>query len=314
MSKANIVPVQEAFHSIRVASQRTGLSGHVIRIWEKRYGAVEPARTESKRRLYSDQEVARLRLLKEVTQSGHSIGTVARLSEDQLRKLLSETTVRLLPSSASEVHRTDQEWIASCMRFVKSLDQDGLTHELRDAFLEFGHQGFLVRIAAPLAQALGTAWQQGEITAAHEHFASAHLKHFLNDRSRYASPHPAAPSILIGTPSGQIHELGATIAAAAAANAGWKTLYLGTNLPAAEMASAAIQNKCCAVALSVVYPEADPQVSSELTALRRYLPPSIKIVVGGRAARSYSDVLTEIQAHQVEDLTEFCAWLEAKSR
>lgn len=313
MSKTNIVPVHEAFHSIRVASQRTGLSGHVIRIWEKRYGAVEPARTESKRRLYSDQEIARLRLLKEVTHAGHSIGNVARLTEDQLRNLLSETTVRLLPSSPS-TSRTDEEWISNCLQHVKRLDEEGLTHQLRNAFLELGHQGFLIRLAAPLAQALGTAWQQGDITAAHEHFASAHLKHFLNDRSRFASPHPAAPSIVIGTPSGQIHEMGATLAAAAAANAGWKTLYLGTNLPAAEIASAALQNKCHAVALSVVYPEGDPHVSSELTALRRYLPASVKMVVGGRAARSYSDVLADIQAQRVEDLTEFCTWLKETNR
>ena len=60
----------DAHHSIRVASAQSGLSSHVIRIWEKRYGAVQPIRTGTNRRLYSDGEIARLILLRLATASG----------------------------------------------------------------------------------------------------------------------------------------------------------------------------------------------------------------------------------------------------
>lgn len=61
----------EAHQGIKVVAQRTGLSAHLIRIWEKRYGAVEPERTETNRRLYSDEQIERLSLLRDITQNGH---------------------------------------------------------------------------------------------------------------------------------------------------------------------------------------------------------------------------------------------------
>ena len=77
----------EAHHTIKAVVRRTGLSAHVIRIWEKRYGAVVPERTGTNRRLYGDEEVERLSLLRDVTQAGHGIGQVARLPMEKLREL-----------------------------------------------------------------------------------------------------------------------------------------------------------------------------------------------------------------------------------
>ena len=81
----------EAHQSIKVVARRTGLSAHVIRIWEKRYGAMEPERTGTNRRLYSDEQIERLSLLREITQNGHSIGHVAKLPTDKLRELARES-------------------------------------------------------------------------------------------------------------------------------------------------------------------------------------------------------------------------------
>ena len=77
----------EAHQGIKVVIQRTGLSGHVIRIWEKRYDAVGPERTGTNRRLYSDEQIERLSLLRDITQNGHRIGHVAKLPTEKLREL-----------------------------------------------------------------------------------------------------------------------------------------------------------------------------------------------------------------------------------
>ena len=74
---------------------------------------------------------------------------------------------------------------------------------------------------------------------------------------------------------------------AAAAQVGWQTTYLGASLPAAEIAGAAVQNRALAVALSIVYPEDDPDLPQELTNLRRFLPEETRILIGGRAATAY---------------------------
>ncbi len=77
-------------YPIKVVSQMTGLSVHVIRAWEKRYNVVEPERTNTNRRLYSEEDIEKLKLLNNVLHEGHSIGGVANLSLNELKNLLSE--------------------------------------------------------------------------------------------------------------------------------------------------------------------------------------------------------------------------------
>ena len=70
-------------YPIKVVSQMTGISEFVIRAWEKRYDAVIPSRTESNRRLYSEEDIEKLRLLNDAVQKGHNIGGIARLNINQ---------------------------------------------------------------------------------------------------------------------------------------------------------------------------------------------------------------------------------------
>src|SRR5208337_4479355 len=84
--------MNDAHHAIKGVSRRTGLSAHVIRIWEKRYGAVTPARTGTNRRLYSEEQIERLSLLRDLTRAGDSIGMVAKLGTPALNKLAAEAS------------------------------------------------------------------------------------------------------------------------------------------------------------------------------------------------------------------------------
>lgn len=154
-----------------------------------------------------------------------------------------------------------------------------------------GAQGLLRQVVAPLAQIIGDLWSDGTITAAHKHFATAAIRVFLGLAARPFAGTNGDPVIIVATPAGQIHELGALIVGAAAANLGWRVTYLGAGLPAAEIAGAARQKQARVVALSMVYPGDDPQMESELTWLHEALPRGVKLIVGGRAIPSYQDVL-----------------------
>ena len=182
---------------------------------------------------------------------------------------------------------------------------------LQRALIALGHQGLLRQVIAPLAQTIGELWRSGEVTAAHEHFLSASLKVFLGQVAKQFATPDNAPGIIVATPVGQLHELGALMVNTAAAHLGWRTIYLGTSLPAAEIAGAAAQNRVNAVALSIVYPEDDPNLPQELANLRRFLPAQIKILTGGRAAAAYGETLKRIGAIQTADLDEFCEQLDA---
>lgn len=74
-------------YTIKLAAQRTGLSQHVIRAWERRYGAVKPSRSIGRHRLYTDEDIERLELLRNATAAGHSIRTIAALPAAKLKSL-----------------------------------------------------------------------------------------------------------------------------------------------------------------------------------------------------------------------------------
>ena len=115
----------------------------------------------------------------------------------------------------------------------------------------------------------------------------------------------------MATPSGQLHELGAVMVAAAATDLGWRVTYLGTSLPAAEIAGTAMYSSARAVALSIVYPADDEQLPGELEKLRRYLPAEVAIIIGGRASASYDEAIKRIGATRSGSLNEFCDQLNA---
>ena len=163
---------------------------------------------------------------------------------------------------------------------------------------------------APLATAIGGCWRAGSLTAAQEHLATGVIRLFLGRISKPFAVNGSAPLLLVGTPAGQLHELGAVMVAAAAANMGWHVTFLGSSLPAAEIAGAAIQNRARAVALSVVYPEDDSGLADELHCLRRGLPPATALIVGGRAVPAYRSALAAVGALVCSDLTDLYGHLD----
>lgn len=303
-----------ASFSIQAVAERTGLTPHVIRAWERRYRAIEPVRSPGKHRLYSAAEIERLAILNRVVQSGHSIGKVAALPTEELRELIASHApiVRSLrfPAGEDPAMQFREEVLGAVRRF----DGLALDEVLRRALLALGNQGLLRLAIGPIAHLLGELWRSGELTAAHEHFFTATVKSFLGQLTRQFTPPPSAPRIIVSTPSGQIHELGAIMAATTAANLGWHSIYLGPSLPAHELAGAALRNAAAAIALSIVYPEDDPHLAQELTDLARLLPATTRILVGGRAARAYFGTLVHIGARYADNIEEFGEQLDALRR
>lgn len=298
-------------HSIRVVSRRTGLTAHAIRVWEKRYGAVTPTRTSTNRRLYSEEEIERLNLLHQATKSGHNIGSVAHLPTDQLRNFAIQNPApaapALLPGTASP---TPEFVLEGCLSAIRRLDSQALEQVLERGAVQLGQHGLLLKVIAPLTDQIGELWRKGDLTSAHEHMATWILRLFLGRSTKAYALNGIAPLLIVATPAGQLHEVGAVMVAAAAADCGWKVTYLGASLPASEIAGVAIQNAARAVALSLVYPEDDPNLAGELQNLRRYLPPSVALIAGGRASPAYRDALQSVGAIACRSLEDLAGHLD----
>ncbi len=295
-------------HPIKAVARRTGLSTHVIRAWEKRYQALVPQRTQSNRRLYSDEDIERLNLLKQATETGHNIGQIAKLSQEELQELIVEDkstavaggfrAVRNESAAAIEYH------IEECVAAVNQLSGERLDLCLRRASVAVSQPVLLESIIVPLLHRIGHLWEIGEMRVAHEHLATAIIRNFLGNLAASHEAPPHAPVLVAGTPIGQTHELGAIFAAVTAMAAGWRVIYVGADMPANEFVHVAIESNARAIALSVIYPPDDPRLVHDLTRLKQLLPAGVHILIGGRSALSYEQLFAKLNLRFVESLTE----------
>jgi len=278
-------------HSIQLVSRRTGLTPDVIRAWERRYGAVEPGRSETRRRLYSDEDVERLRLLRRATLAGRRIGEVARLPLAELAPLV-EQDERASPAPTPAVSDAfARPLLDDCVAALRRMDGDFLEAILRRAAREMSPCAMLEDVLAPLMVTIGEGWRSGALGPHHEHLATPLVRSMLDILRTPQVQSVNGPAIVIATPPGQVHELGAMMAAVVAVSERWRVTYLGAELPAGNIAAAASALGARAVGLSLTYPPGDPAVTEQVLRLRGLLPPSIRIAVGGRATSSYAQAL-----------------------
>lgn len=290
----------EAQYPLRAAVQRTGLKPDRIRSWEKRYGAISPGRSESNQRLFSEADIARLRVLKEGVGSGLAISRIAGLSNDEILQL---TGPRVLIHERSAASGDDFEPLEGSFLAIEALDSETLRRILERQMMELGRIDFLDRFLTPLMVEVGARYDRGTLRIAHEHLASATIRSVLDSLRPAYPPDLGSPGIIVGTPRGQHHELAALLAAASARIEGWKVTYLGPNLPAEEYAAAVGATDSRAVALSITV-AGDSALEDELRRLRATMP-ATEILVGGRAAETYQSVLESFGAELVLTLADF---------
>ncbi|KAB2907905.1 MAG: MerR family transcriptional regulator [Ignavibacteriales bacterium] len=279
-------------YPINVVAKLTGLSSHLIRAWEKRYSAIEPARTDSNRRVYDERSVEKLKLLKLLTAKGYSIGTIANLEAPRLRELLgSPEHHHLIPLMEP---KNEGDVVQRCLKAVSEFDSQKLETELVRSSLQFTVPEMFDKVITPLMHRLGEQWRLGKSRPAHEHLATETIKKFMWSVQSCHSIHSAAPVIVVASPKNQVHDLGAFMLAFVASSEGWRTVFLGSNLPAEDIAAAALRVNAKAIALSIVYPDDDPQLSSDIQKLGILVPNTIKIILGGQSVYGYKKEIDNI--------------------
>jgi len=295
-------------HPIQVVARRTGLTVDVLRAWEKRYQVVEPGRSGGGRRLYSDDDIERLRLLRRASRAGRRISQVSTLDTEALAGLVREDEreeVEVGPEHTAGEATAAELYLKTCLAAMERFDAQALEEALTRALFALNAQTVIESIAAPLMQRIGDGWSHGDLRPAHEHMTSAVLRRVLGRLIETVQPSAGAPSVVVATPVGQVHEFGALFAAATAAAQGWRVVYLGTDLPAEDIATAVRETGAEVIALSIVSPSEDEaELDAELKELRLALPPAVPVLVGGAGMQSCKLTLDQIEAVQLTDMEE----------
>jgi len=294
----------ETRYPVRVVMSRTGLTADVLRAWERRYGAVRPFRSPAGQRLYSDRDVERLQLLRRATLDGHSIGAIANLDDHALEALLARS-----PAVASAPDGEHAALVRDALEATTRLDSTALEATLRRATMSLGATTFVDEFAPAFLVEIGERWHAGALTTAHEHLASSLARRALGWVIEAFVAAPRAPHLVVATPSGERHELGAMLVAAAAAQEGWRVTYLGPDLPAADIVEAARQVKARVVALSLV--AAHAHSAAELESIARALPAGTSFLLGGRSAAEIGSAIRVEGARVLPDIAELRRALRA---
>jgi hypothetical protein len=280
-------------YAVKQVSALTGVTEATLRVWERRYKVVVPARSPAGYRLYNDQQVAVLRAMAALVDSGVPASLAAQT--------VLGTTVRG-HSGSSDVSQESLDLVTA----AAELDP-GLMHSLlNDAFAATNFDDVVDCWLPYELERLGEAWQGGRLSVAQEHFASAAVARHLSAHFNGAEPHGGVP-VLVGLPQGGRHELMLLAFAACLRRAGVNTIYLGADVPLDDWKTVACEVGARAAVLGV-HLESDVEAAQSVVDQLNALRPPVAVRVGGRSrhkisgARPLEDRVSQAAAAMARDL------------
>ena len=260
---------------IRTVANLTGVNAITLRAWERRYGILEPLRTESGHRLYGREHIDLVNRILGLLDTGMSISQVART--------LSPAAGRRPVERAEPWKGYRDRVVAAVSRF----DGEELEETYSAALALHPIETVTQHLLLPVLEELGSRWRSGEGGVAEEHFFSVYVRDKLGARFHHRTRAARGPRLLAACLPEEQHELGLLIFALAALDRGMRVVLLAARTPLEELAIAARRAECAAVVLSatVTPPESvlGKQLQEAVTAA------GVPAFVGGTASLQYRD-------------------------
>ena len=179
------------------------------------------------------RDTHRLHLLKKAVSSGHSISQIANLDSEELARLLkmdwSEAPKILAARKQSSGER--HAFYSRSLDCVMNLETDGLESTLDQAAVHLTKSEGIRDVIEPICKEIGALSRKGDLKIVNEHMATTFIRAFLWNLLRSVEVSSGAPEIVIATPSGHRHELGALAIGLIACECGWRSSYFGPSLP-----------------------------------------------------------------------------------
>jgi methanogenic corrinoid protein MtbC1 len=282
--------------NIGVVERETGIGKDTLRVWEKRYGFPLPVRDQHEDRHYPGEQVDQLRLIKRLLDSGMRPAKVVGLSSLELNALLNEA-----PKKASALSTELNEFVA----YIKAHQEAELRVALNRALLQQGMADFLSKTIDPLNHLVGEAWLRGDIRVFEEHLYSEQITAVL--RSAIATMRNASgtPRVLLTTLPGEEHSLGLLMAEATLSLCGAQCTMLGVQTPIREIVLAVQAHRVDVLTLSFSGAMPAAQVKSGVEQVRKALPGSVSIWIGGAGVQRQRNVEAGVQVMgPLSDLTD----------
>ena len=272
-------------YSIKELEKLSGIKAHTIRIWEKRHNIIQPERTETNIRFYSDEDLKKIINVSMLNNHGVKISKIAGMSFEEIKlKILDMTSTQ---TSASG-------YIEQLVVSMVDLDEEHFEKTLASVVKKFGFERTVLEAIYPFLEKIGILWQTKNITPAQEHFISNLIRQkIIAAIDDIPLAQRSKRKILLFLPEHELHELGLLFNYYLVKQAGFKVYYLGQNVPYEDLKAIVATHNPQTLVTSMIAPVSGG-TTAYLTRLSQQFPKQQILVSGIQVAELPSKPLPNV--------------------
>lgn len=218
----------EQEYSIKDLAGFSGVKPHTIRMWEQRYNLLNPSRTDTNIRRYSEADLKKLLNVSLLCDLGFKISHIANMSAEEMNEALLEQT----RNNPGELQ------VLNVLKICTVNFDEKLYYSAINGYLEHhGMYDLFARIFIPFLNQIGIMWQASSICPAHEHFVSNLLRQRISgELDKIGGLEPTTDqTFVLFLPSGEMHELSLLMIQYLLRQKGHRSIYLGQSVPAEDL-------------------------------------------------------------------------------
>ncbi len=209
--------------TIKDLENLSGIKAHTIRIWEQRYSFLNPQRTDTNIRYYSNNELQKVLNIALLNKYGFKISHIDRMTPVEMNEKI---------LMLSQVDAQQEKLVNDLIYFMADMKMEDFEAVLDTYITVKGIEKTIIQIIFPFLERIGILWMTNHINPAQEHLVSNVIRQKLIVGIETVKPHvKAKTSVLLFLPESEHHELGLLFAYYLLKNRGIRVLYLGANVP-----------------------------------------------------------------------------------
>ncbi|WP_258105384.1 MerR family transcriptional regulator [Marinoscillum sp. MHG1-6] len=260
--------------SIKNLEQLSGIKAHTIRIWEQRYGIIEPRRTKTNIRYYDNDALRRLLNVAFLNKHGIKISKISKLTDEEIAGAIDEIT---------EDPTLYDDQIQALILSMMDMDEAHFEYIINQVTNKLGFENCMLNVLFPFLTRIGILWQTGSINPAQEHFISNLIRQKIIVAIDQIPVNKTDDGMkfLLFLPEGELHELSLLFSDLIIKKRNFKSVYLGQSLPLSDLGIVYRYHQPSHI-LTVITSNPGPSDVQKYLKQLSDIAPNAKIIVSGQ--------------------------------
>lgn len=250
--------------SISQLAQFSGIKAHTIRIWEQRYNALQPYRSEGNTRYYDGLQLRRLLNIVSLLKFNYKVSQLCKMTDEELAELQRQYHLRAIDDNDFEY------FINQLISAGVNYDEQNFDKFFSHCLLRFGLKKTYVEVLYPVLDRIGIMWSIDQMPPTQEHYITNLLQQKLFTAIDSLAPEKSNEEVwLLFLPENEFHEIGLLFASYLIRSRGKKVIYLGSNVPLSLLGTAVKETKVTRILTFLVHNDLPENVNSYLEELKK---------------------------------------------